>query len=343
MRQKASHARSAPTIFSRLSLPVPSDVYETYWRFASERQEIFFQKLEGKSYPWSEDPILQRYKFTNAYRASDRVSQFLIKHVMNRGNQGPGEIFFRTMMFKLFNRISTWELLEANFGEVAWSDYNFERYDSVLSKALAEGERVYSSAYISPFVRQFGYSSKHRNHLKLLELMMQDEVPLQIAESRSMRQAFEILRAYPGIGDFLAYQFITDLNYSEMTDFSEMEFVAAGPGAIDGIRKCFQTLGDMSEADVIHLMVDSQVAECVRLGLRFRSLWGRPLQLIDCQNIFCEVDKYARLKYPHAKGRSGRARIKQLYRPTLQPIKYTYPSKWGLKMNSSYPEGGDPR
>ena len=29
--------------------------------------------------------------------------------------------------------------------------------------------------------------------------------------------------------------------------------------------------------------------------VEFRDLWGRPLQLIGCQNLFCEVDKYARV------------------------------------------------
>ena len=50
--------------------------------------------------------------------------------------------------------------------------------------------------------------------------MMDDEVPYQIAAAARMKQAFEILRSYPMIGDFLAYQFVTDLNYSEICDFS---------------------------------------------------------------------------------------------------------------------------
>ena len=45
------------------------------------------------------------------------------------------------------------------------------------------------------------------------------------------------------VGDFLAYQFITDINYSTLTDFSEMEFTVPGPGARDGIHKCFESIG----------------------------------------------------------------------------------------------------
>ena len=39
-----------------------------------------------------------------------------------------------------------------------------------------------------------------------------------------MQQGFQILRSYPMLGDFLAYQFIIDINYGTLTDFSEMEF-----------------------------------------------------------------------------------------------------------------------
>ena len=76
---------------------------------------------------------------------------------------------------------------------------------------------------------------------------MADEVPQRIAGARTMRDAFGLLRSYPTIGDFLAYQFVTDLNYSEITNFLEMEFVVPGPGALDGIHKCFSDLGGLTE------------------------------------------------------------------------------------------------
>jgi hypothetical protein len=132
------------------------------------------------------------------------------------------------------------------------------------------------------------------------------------------------------MGNFLAYQFITDLNYSQLTDYSEMEFVVPGPGARDGIRKCFGSLREFSEADIIRLVAEAQEIEFERLELRFRSLWGRPLQLIDCQSLFCEIDKYARVAHPEFAGHSGRTRIKQTFHPKRCPIDYQYPPKWGL-------------
>jgi len=103
-----------------------------------------------------------------------------------------------------------------------------------------------------------------------------------------------------------------------------------GPGARSGIRKCFADYGSYSESDLIRWMADHQDEEFARRGIEFPSLWGRPLQLIDCQNLFCEVDKYARVYHPEATGLSGRARIKQEYRRNSEPVGYWFPPKWGL-------------
>lgn len=322
---------SPTTFISNISPALPTEVFDAYWRFAAERQEIFFKKLQGLSRPWTGDPILNQYKFTNAYRASDRVSQYMIRNVIYQGDQTPIEVFFRTILFRVFNRIETWELLRSEIGSISYAEYSFKHYDNILTKTLNQGKQIFSAAYIMPSgTSSFGSERKHRNFLKLLQLMIENEVPASIAQMRNMQQAFDLLHSYPMIGDFLAYQFVIDLNYSEMTHFSEMEFVIPGPGARDGIHKCFKTLGGLNEAEIIKLMAELQEKEFERLGLCFKSLWGRRLQLIDCQNLFCEVDKYARLAHPHIKGLSGRTRIKQIYRSNRTKIEYWYPPKWGL-------------
>ena len=296
--------------------------------------------------------MLSIYKFTNAYRASDRVSQYLIRRVIYRDDLpcSPREVFFRVILFKLFNKIETWETLERSLGAVAFEDYRFAHYDGILMRERNRDARIYSAAYVMPTGRgAFGHSIKHRNHLKLLERMMDDDVPDRLTDAGSMREGFDMLRAYPGIGDFLAYQFISDINYSEIVDFSEMEFVVPGPGARDGLRKCFTDFGGFTEPELIRLTAELQEREFERRGLRFESLWGRPLQLVDCQNLFCEIDKYARVAHPQAEGRTGRRRIKRKFNPNPEPVSLFYPPKWGLNekviasMAAQGGEGADPK
>lgn len=320
----------APVVFAKLPSVVTSEVYDTYWRFAAKRQDVFFRRVRQLPPPWTDDPILSRFKFTNAYRASDRVSQFLIKHVIYAGNEKPDEVFFRTILFKLFNKIETWQLLERALGPLTIENFDLHSLDTVLTDAINRKQPIYSGAYIMPSGGKHGEPRKHLNHLMLLRKMLSDGVPQKILRMKSMRDVFELLRSYPMIGDFLAYQYAIDLNYSELTKFGEMEFVVPGPGARDGIRKCITDLGGLSEADVIKMVADRQEVEFGRLGIEFKSLWGRPLQLIDCQNLFCEVDKYARYAHPSVVGITGRTRIKQKFRSSPSPIEYWYPPKWGL-------------
>lgn len=328
MRQRS---KAKPEVFSSLAPAQTTVVYDTYWKFAAERQEIFFRRLEGQPSPWTSDVVLNDFKFTNAYRASDRVSQFLINEVIYAGDQSEEEIFFRIILFKLFNKVETWQLLTASIGTLTYRDFDFAIYDTVLTLALTESRTIYSAAYIMPSgSKAFGTTRKHRSHLRLLQQMMDDEVAFRISECKHMRDAFTLMRSYPMIGDFLAYQYVTDLNYSHLTDFSEMEFVMPGPGAKGGISKCFTTLGGISEADIIKFVTERQEYEFDRLGIDFKSLWGRPLQLIDCQNLFCEVDKYSRVHHPEILGSSMRTRIKQKFKASPAKIDYWFPPKWGI-------------
>jgi hypothetical protein len=75
--------------------PTQSSVFDTYWRFAVERQNVFLRRVRGESPPWTIDPVIATYKFTNAYRASDRVSQYLIRRVIYGGAYGVRDTIFR--------------------------------------------------------------------------------------------------------------------------------------------------------------------------------------------------------------------------------------------------------
>jgi hypothetical protein len=324
-------------IWNTKKLPTATYVLDTYWKFAAERQEIYFNRISGMS-QLTTDPILLKYKFTNAYRAADRVSQYLIREIIYKGDQTPKELLFRILLFKLFNKIETWELLQHKLGTVSWQGFSFELYSKVLNQALQAGNPIYSGAYIMSSGRSsFGYTRKHQNHLKLIEQMMRLQLADRIGEAKSLEAVYGLLLGFPTIGKFLAYQYAVDVNYSILANFSEMEFVMPGPGAMDGIRKCFSSLGDYNEADVIRYAADRQEQEFERLGIHFKSLWGRRLQLIDCQNLFCETDKYARIAHPEVGGMSKRTRIKQLYLSSHRPIEYHFPHKWGLndKIGSS--------
>jgi len=318
--------------YSRIRNLQRTPVYDLYWRFACERQAIYFRRLEGESPPWTDNAILQNFKFTNAYRAADRVSQYLIRRVIydERYPDAPAEVVFRTLLFKFFNKISTWDLLEQRLGLLTWQSFDPHAYDRVLAEAAASGRRLYSAAYIIPPVSLDQTRTKHRGHLKLLGLMLENGIVQRLQQSHDLRAVFELLKSFPSLGDFLAFQLAIDLNYTSVIDHDEASFVVAGPGARDGLAKTFINAQAVPAEALIALMMEEQESEFARLGLSFRSLWGRPLQLIDCQSLFCEISKYTRVSHPEISGLSGRTRIKQMFRPDGAPTQPWFPPKWGL-------------
>jgi hypothetical protein len=257
----------------------------------------------------------------------------LIRDVQYREDrpQEPVEVFFRTLLFKIFNRIETWEALEAIHGPLTWRSIDIASLDRTLDTFHRQGRRIYSAAYIMP-APPFGHVRKHSNHLALIARMMSDRLPHQLKRANTLEQVYRSIREYPGLGPFLAFQYAIDLNYSTLLDFEESEFVVAGPGALDGISKCFSATSGRSPESIIQWVTDRQESEFAARGLTFDGLYGRRLQPIDCQNIFCEVSKYTRVSHPELSGVANRQRIKQTYRRDDRDMdELVFPPRWRLK------------
>src|SRR6267378_1946627 len=173
--------------------PRPNSTFKVYWRFAAERQEIFHRRYLGLPPPWTDDPIMNEYKFTNAYRASDRVSQYLIRRVIYEGDQKPEQVLFRILLFKLFNKIETWELLKSQTGDIRLTDKAFSAYERVLSRAQDSGRTLYSGAYIMPPGSGiYSAERKHQAHLKLLHHLTRGRVVSAILSSKNMGDLFSV-------------------------------------------------------------------------------------------------------------------------------------------------------
>lgn len=304
-------------------------IYELYWYFASERQRIFEQRAAGKEGPWTTDTILQQFKFCNVYRAADRVSQYMIRAVCYHDEPcSPADRLFQIIAFRMFSKINTWQTIHAFLGRYPLlSDLADGSLTAALEHAQTQNGTIYTSAFILCAADAYGQKQKYLNHVALFRHMfLVDHVDERVLAARSLRELYELLHTYPLLGDFMSYQIAIDINYSDLVDFSENEFTQAGPGALRGIKKVFESVGDYTPNEVIKWMVDHQAEEFARLGLPFHGLYGRPLHAIDCQGLFCETDKYCREAVPELT--STRKRIKIRFVATPKPLALTFPPKW---------------
>jgi len=209
-------------------------------------------------------------------------------------------------------------------------------FAEALDHARSHNGGLYTGAFILCATDAYGQSAKHRNHVELFRHMFtRDGLGGKLLEAGSLRAVNELLHGYPLMGDFMSYQTTIDLNYSALLDFSENEFTQAGPGALRGIKKVFDSPADYTPAEIVLWMTERQHDEFTRLGLPFDGLWGRPLHAIDCQGLFCETDKYCREAAPELA--SARKRIKARFTTTPEPIRLLFPPKW--EINDKMPPG----
>lgn len=312
--------------------PIPRPhTYDLYWQFAAERQSVFEKRLAGLPAPWTDDEVLQAYKFCNVFRATDRVSQYLIHDVIySSQTRSPADVLFQIVTFRLFSRESTWEGLKRLLGRAPLLD---DLANNGFEKAIVELKDTQSPIYTNAFILcandAYGRGSKALNHVELLkDMFLYHDLAGDLQKADSLKAVFDLLRVYPLYGNFMSYQTAIDLNYSDYINFDEDDFVKAGPGALRGIAKCFVSLGDYTPEDVIMWMVEHQSEEFERLGLTFHGLFGRKLHAIDAQGLFCETDKYARVAMPELK--SARVRMKQKFTPQSRPTTIYLPPKWNI-------------
>lgn len=108
------------------------------------------------------------------------------------------------MIFRSFNKMETWELLTAHFGEITWRDFDLNAYEEVLLTEQQENA-LYGHAYIIPSPK-FGGRANASNHLRLVQLMMEEDLPGQLKRLHHLKDAHGRISLFPGMGDFMALQ-----------------------------------------------------------------------------------------------------------------------------------------
>lgn len=303
-----------------------------YIYFMQERMNMFWRKCEEDTLKVTDDPILREYKFTNVYRACDRVSQYLISHVIYKDIEKykPRDVLLRILVFKIFNKIETWEYLEDNYGDIRCEHFDVEKISTLLSRRQKVSP-IFSNAYMMTGSHRL-YDYLPTKHAKWLQMVknefLGENVVDRVLEAKTMGEVFNRMEQCSFVGGFLAYQYTVDFNYSPYVNFDENSFVKAGIGAIRGIKKCFQSIGNEYE-DAIRYTYEHLDDLRKEFGLNdFKPLPGREPHLIDIQNCFCETDKYLRAKMPELL--VGNVRIKQHYKETTTPIDFVFPPKWNI-------------
>jgi hypothetical protein len=321
----------------------PNSDFKYYMYFIEERMNIFWNRLEGKEPPYSEDKVFQENKFTNVYRSLDRASQYILREVIYNGNQyTKEEMFWRILIYKHFNLPSTWDLLIERFGDIN-STVTLDQISDYLDTKMDEGLILYSNAYMMTTAFLVGDRGqycflkknkwrKYRYYFYIFQKELIEEGKLKpILEAKSFTEIFEAMKSVTSFGDFTTYQYCQDLNYTEFFNFNDNEFCAAGPGTQRGIERCFDIQGKADYGEIVKWVHANFEQLCEDYDCKFRPLSNHLPTVPDLSNCFCETDKMLRGLGVETEGKkvSGK-RIKNKFVQNSKPIEFVFPPKWNV-------------
>ncbi len=263
-----------------------------FWDFCAERYNIHVLRFYKKQPPpWTDDPILQTYKFCNIFRHHDRGTQWAIDNIINL--HVPSQVFFRTVAYRCCNRIETFE----RYGFPAMDGRSIRGFIRGLSRCE---DPVFNSAYRAS---AFGSTPRLEIYTKILmgakSLAMQhNSFMMKLRTTRSMLHAWEMIQILPGVGPFIANEILLDLTYDGKSFFIngiKENFVNVGPGAQVGLELMYGKLSNREAQSQLTSMKSKQ-----------RKYWPRELPALkihDVQFAMCEFRKYIALSNGQGKKR----------------------------------------
>jgi len=278
-----------------------------FFNFIYERHLLFLKK-NVYQYPqekWTNDPILQKHKFCNVYRELDKGTQVLIRNILENKNLNLEDKIFNILLYRRFNTVDFFDRIP----RFEISKFNWKELERKMDADKKRGIRLFNDAYIVCQRKSSTYRP-HDKHVQQLLLIdsIKDKINIIISAINSNRisEVHECLKKIiPMTGDFLAYQYCTDISYIPelWNHFEDINtFVAMGPGSKPGIDLLFPNRNGSYESYCQYLF-DMQEFFFNLLAVRKRKFWSKIyyqdayyqnkyLSLSNIQNCLCEYRKY---------------------------------------------------
>ncbi len=275
---------------------------ESFFYWINERHSIYLKRLHGEPAPWTDDDILRDYKFTNPFRENDAVTIWMRQNWTHPNSNKPwGEQIFNVCLFRMFGTIE--------FAEAAgWQDdWNPEYLKAVARTRLDNKQKVFTGAYI---ITNQGLKLPKEEVVvdKFLGPIWQSKDDLaDLANNDPYLQVLHNelgkFRGFGG-GGFMAYEVVTDLNYTPVLSlaFDKYRWANAGPGAKRGLNRLSNRPLNSSSSDwntEMRVLLEDLAPRHIGSHI--------PKEDVDMRCIehsLCEWDKYTRVLRDEGRPRS---------------------------------------
>ena len=242
-----------------------------------ERENIRRAKDRGDSKPWTDDPILQSYRFCNVHREDDTVTKWIRNNWRLPYADHPNMVGAMAMA-RLVNWPDT--LDELGFPE----KWDRDRFIRIIEARRKTGKKSWTGAYMVTAEMGEGAPPKEVSVAKTLDWFFEDE-PWDLD---SCQHAWFEFQEAPRVGSFISAQIVADLKHTPVLSAASDKdtFCAPGPGSINGLnwltgtpmmqswrQDCFERVVNQLRKEVEHV---------------------EPMDAQDMQNCLCEIFKYQR-------------------------------------------------
>ena len=287
--------------------------------FITERYAIHVKKdVYHLDPPWTDDDVLGNFRFTNVRREHDKETKWLIEHITSNRALSYEDKLLNIILFRIFNKHETAELLNMPIPFSKRPKWNPERYRIRFSDALLiDKHRIFfTGAFITGGTKRalkwYLPAKKPERSMEMrvmyfIKYLIDNDFVSQIIEAQKKDQAevFSVLSGVMGIGEFLGYQIFVDMTYIKEFPFSENEFVVAGPGCKRGLKYIMPDPDGMTPEECLFWLRDN-------IDWLFQDFLQKPwnphymfvdlpeydryMNVMSLENCMCELSKYIRAK-----------------------------------------------
>lgn len=272
-----------------------------FWYWITERHSIYLKRQAGQDKPWTQDSILQHYKFTNPFRENDRGTVWLRENFLQPHKDAPLEqLAFNICWYRMFNWWGTGKLL-------GWqTNWDTEVITEKLAIELRNGRQVFTGAHIV-------YSPPGRSKIAAivevcgnLRNIIYSHGFLNTIHYQTLEAMFDYLQTVYCVGGFMAYEMVTDMRHTRIFEDATdiMTWANPGPGAKRGLQRLGMAYKKIDEAIASMqelLSHNGLYRHCIPLTQKLTDF--PDLEMRDIEHSLCEFDKYCRVKFGEGKPR----------------------------------------
>jgi len=300
--EPAPTKKRPPSVAASPAAPAPAETAK-FLRMLKTREQIRLAKAAGAPWPWSDDDVLNRYKFTNVKREHDRTTAWLRAHwTAKHGNADAATVLFNCGVFRVFGTVAFAEQTGWTADMSAWNAF-LERCNAVA--CWNAGNHAFTSAYNR--VRFNAERSrlpldvydKELSTLEGLRLAVDDIVAAPAGGRLSWRAVCTRLRRVSGFGGsgFMAKEVLLDaMGWPSVRALvrDEGDWTPPGPGARRGLNRLHGRALNFDGGEA-RFITEMRLLLRTLLSLDPEFCKGVSLDIHDVQFQLCEYDKYCRV------------------------------------------------